>query len=137
MGGGNMPRVHGQFVAGCLIIALVARHAYAQRAPEVGPSRGSSYAEIRDWHKRMLSMSGLSLEQRIETHRELIRKSPYGQQGLQNRFKNFQGRWAFDPAIPGIGENLRLVASQNYSQQKGAARTHLYATRLQHDPNFK
>jgi hypothetical protein len=78
----------------------------------------------------------MSHAEQLDLYRTMVRRGPYGQRGLNSRFKNFEGNHTFDPSIPGITKNLLLTTSSNKSVRIGAARTHSYATSLHNDSRF-
>jgi hypothetical protein len=69
--------------------------------------------------------------------RDQVREGRYGQRGLNNLFKNFEGAGYIDPTIPGVTKNLNALNSLSWQQAKGAARTLLYGTKVYEDPRFQ
>lgn len=94
------------------------------------------YAGVKTAHQQFLGERP-SRQARLEALRQIVRASPYGQRGLQNIFKNFEGSHAIDPRIHGVEQSVRLLASASPQQRKGYARELTYAAGIHNDPAFK
>ena len=73
----------------------------------------------------------------VEAMRQAVRQSRYGERGLRQIFRNFEGSYSLDPTIPGVEKNIRFLGSLSKSQAKGAVRTLLYGTAAHNDPRFR
>jgi len=109
---------------------------YANYALELKLPQYASYQDVKDF-TTSLEWNLKSPRQKIQGFREIINRSIYGNRGLNNICKNFRGKGYINPNIPGIVKNLRFIASSSKSQAKGAMRTHIYATEIYHNPEFK
>jgi hypothetical protein len=73
---------------------------------------------------------------RLEAMRTIVRSGPYGERGLRNIFKNFEGDYAIDPNTPGVERKILHTSIRNSSNRKGASSELLIATTVQRNPNM-
>jgi len=93
-------------------------------------------------HEQAAVLNGATKTEKAAWMREQVLKSRYGQRGLDNLFKNFEGKGYIDPAIPGVTKNFNALSQRGWKspslpQAKGATRTLLYATKIYQDPRFQ
>ena len=117
-----------RFVVAC-IWCLVSIQAVAQSTLVLAPALTH--------HEQAAALNGLTRTEKVNWMRGEVLGSRYGQRGLENLFKGFEGRNYLDPEIPGVPKNLRALSSPSQQQAKGAARTLLYATKAYQDPRFE
>lgn len=113
---------------GC--VSCVVAHCVAAQ-PTLAPAPALTHRE------QATALNGSTKTERVAWMREKVLESRYGQRGLENLFKSFEGKGYIDPAIPGVTKNLNALNSMSWQQAKGAARTLLYATTVNHDPRFE
>lgn len=116
-----------------LLLVLVMQAAVADTSAF---KMGMKYQELKALHEQRLQM-GQSRQQQLEDFRSIVRVSRYGDRGLERIFKNFDGKYAIDPTIPGVRHSVTLLASGSQSQSKGYVRELLYATAFHNDPRFE
>jgi hypothetical protein len=83
------------------------------------------------------ALGHLTKSDKADWMREQVRKSRYGQRGLDSIFKNFEDGHYFDPSVPGVTKNIIALNSLSPQQEKGAVRTLLFATVIDNDPRFE
>lgn len=88
-------------------------------------------------HEQAAALNGTTKADKAAWMREQVRASRYGQRGLNNLFKGFEGKAYLDPEIPGVTKNLSALSSLSEQQAKGALRTLLYATKVYQHPRFQ
>ena len=88
-------------------------------------------------HEQTAALNGITKTDKATWMRAQVLKSRYGQRGLDNLFKGFEGKGYLDPAIPGVTKNLNALSSLSQQQAKGAVRTLLYAKEAYQDPRFQ
>lgn len=122
-----------QWLGGALLVLVLESTAQGQEVP--APYMGMSYQEARTWHEQFLRGEPTKAE-RLEAMRSLIKASRFGERGLERIYKNFEGKYAIDPRIPGVEKTALLQMSGSTSQTKGYRRELLYATAFHNDPRF-
>jgi hypothetical protein len=119
-----------------ILLGIGHRTVYGQ-VTAAAPRYGAAYAEIKTYHEQAQALDlSASAEDRLANLRNILR-AKYGDRGLNSLFKNLAGPGAIDPTIPGVEMNLRLTTSDSSAVAKGHLRSHLYATKLFHDPRFR
>lgn len=94
-----------------------------------------TYQEAKTWHEEF--MQGRPTKaQRLAEMRSLILASPVGARGLNQIYRNFEGRYAIDPNIPGLEKSVLMQLSASKQQAKGYRREVLYAVAYHNDPRF-
>lgn len=88
-------------------------------------------------HEQTAALEGITKADKAVWLRGQVLDSRYGQRGLNNLFKGFEGKGYLDPAIPGVTKNVTALSSLSQQQAKGAVRTLLYATKAYQDPRFQ
>ena len=88
-------------------------------------------------HEQTAALNGITKTDKAAWMRGQVLDSRYGQRGLDNLFKGFEGKGYLDPAIPGVTKNLNALSSLSQQQAKGAVRTLLYGTKAYQDPRFQ
>jgi len=83
------------------------------------------------------ALNGVTKTEKANWMRSKVLESRYGQRGLNNLFKGFEGKNYLEPEIPGVTKNLIALSSLSQQQAKGAVRTLLYATKAYQDPRFQ
>lgn len=112
----------------CLLLTgyVLKGSANAQTLDFVIP-QDSPFLETKQAHRSYLAQSRTTQE-RLDAMRELVRSGPYGERGLRNIFKNFEGEYALDPRILGVERKVLHTTISNPANRKGAARELLIAT---------
>jgi hypothetical protein len=113
------------FIASCLLMERVVAQS---TATPVLPLTAREQTE---------RLGQMTKAEELDSMRDQVREGRYGQRGLNNLFRNFEGEGYIDPMIPGITKNLSALNSLSWQQAKGAARTLLYATKVYQDPRFQ
>ena len=83
------------------------------------------------------ALGEVTKSEKLAWMRDQVRDGRYGQRGLDNLFKDFEGKSYIEPTIPGVTKNFNALNSLSPQQAKGAARTLLFATRVYQDPRFQ
>lgn len=117
------------------LFAAFAQASAAQTADILALPRGASYEVSRTMHETFLAGSPTKAE-RLEAMRQMVRSSRYGERGLRQIFKNFEGAYSIDPEIPGVEKSARLLRSGSKHQAKGYVRELAYASSFHNDPRF-
>lgn len=107
----------------------------ASAADSQGVIGRMQYRDARTWHEQFMQGEPTKA-QRTDAMRSLIRASPVGERGLRHIYKNFEGKYAIDPRIPGVEKSVLLQLSGSQSQAKGYRREVLYAVAFHNDPRY-
>jgi hypothetical protein len=98
------------------------------------PTPGSP--PVRTW-KEQQALLGPTRAEELQKLRDVVcRGSHSGRPRLVRMFKNFDEAFALNPTTPGVRETVRLTASVNRNQVKGASRTIVYAQQLNQNSLF-
>jgi hypothetical protein len=82
------------------------------------------------------ALGGATKAERVTWMRQQIGSGQSGWR-LERMFKGFDAKNYLDPTIPGVTKNVNALNSLSQQQEKGAARTLLFATKVYHDPRFQ
>jgi hypothetical protein len=106
-------------------------------APRADAQQAGTMALPLTHSEQAHTLGEVTKSERLTWMREQVRESRYGQKGLNNLFKNFEGNHFIDSDIPGVSKNLRFLSSPSASQAIGARRNLLFGTKLANDSRFK
>lgn len=115
------------------LIGLISFHALA--IDDALLQAGVAYKDAKTWHEQFMQ-GGPTKAERLDAIRSLVLASPVRARGLEQIYRNFDGRYSIDPTIPGVEKSVLMQLSSSKQQAKGYRREVLYAIAYHNDPRF-
>lgn len=117
-----------------LVVCFLFTHsAYAAFNPKF--YKNMTYSEAKK-EFTLFMKSNPSNDEILKVYKKMVRSSEFGNRGLNNVYKNFEGGFKIDPNTPGLNKLFLMMFSSNSAQRKGYRRELLTFQHLSNDHRF-